>query len=292
MPNKIVIAGVILFLPLISKGQDVSVKASFHGILCYSGINDSGAIVHTYDQFGHLSTFSLVAQTDPGVRFLISQKLEEIPHDADSDPLDQYYVEKPGVWRVGKQYYKFGSGRILRESVLAVSSHQFISAIGVPLVVTAIAGTAGKQQGVIVRFGNRWGASLAIGSHFGISGTSLDYIRQPTEAPGLGRGYDRAYGLHWSTESSGFRYGLEFVGLRQGSTKTDYSDNILDASIRYDSDKFHKFELGVSHDSHQGADYYRLIADYKTVRRIEFVPMIRLRNGQFYDISLTIRVGL
>ena len=272
------------------QGQAVSVKASFNGILCYSDESHFGSQIRTFDQFGHLSDFSIIAQTDPGIRFVIAQKLEKIPDDVDNDPLDKYYIEKPGLWRIGKQYYRFGSGNILRESVLAVTSEQLVSSLELPIRITAIAGNVGKQQGVVLRMGANWGASLAIGKHFGISGTSLDYVRQPTSAPGLGRGYGAAYGFDYSQLRGAFRYRFEFVGLRQGSTILDRSDNIYDAAIHYKSDRLHSFELGITHDSSQGADFYRLIGDYRTFNGLSIIPMLRLRNGVFYDLSVTLRV--
>jgi len=284
----VLLAGVVSF----GFGQDVSVKASLDLNLTYSNQKNLGTRFRTYDELGHISTFALELLTDPGLRIYIAQKLERIPHDADDDPLDAYYVERPGIWRVGKQYYQFGSGSILRESVLAVRSNQIISAFDLPLDVTAIDGGTGHTNGVVIQLGRNIGASLAIGSHFAISGTSLDYVRHPEQAPGVGRGFDRVYGLNFKKTVERISYSMEYIGLRQGATALDRSDDLYDGSIHLQPDRFHSFELGITYDTLQEAIFYRVKATIDTPQRFAIVPMVRFRDGLFYDLSVALEFKL
>src|SRR5207253_1549758 len=119
----------------------------------------------------------------------ISQKFAKIPNDPDRDLLDQYYLEDEGIWRIGKQYLPFGSGRFLHESVLAVRGDTQLVLEGLPIVAAAVDNGKGRQRGFVGRIGSRLGLSFALGSHFGINATSFTLVRRPEDSPGVGHGY-------------------------------------------------------------------------------------------------------
>src|ERR1035438_3057947 len=105
-----------------SKAQvpDASIKLNIYAN--YFSEQAGRTTIRLYDALGHLSTVGLRLRTDLGVQVYASQKLQLIPHGGDPDHLDEYYVESPGNWVVGKQYLPFGNGSLFHESALAVRS--------------------------------------------------------------------------------------------------------------------------------------------------------------------------
>ena len=60
-----------------------------------------------YDDLAHYSTVGLSVTFEQGFHAYVSERLERLPNNADSEQLDEYYFEDPGIWRLGKQYLPF-----------------------------------------------------------------------------------------------------------------------------------------------------------------------------------------
>jgi hypothetical protein len=206
--------------------------------------------------------------------------------------LDQYYVESQGNWRVGKQYLPFGQNGLLNESALAVRSDWTVPTLELPIRVSACSAGSGRQQGVVGRIGDNIGASVAIGENFGIAATSFGVIRLPTQAADVGHGFHQIYGLDFASRTDRWQYRGEVALLRGPETPTDLTDFIADTSVTWDPTKFCGYQLGVSYSARQQASYIRGQLFVHLVKRVSFEPMIRFRNGGFFDLSLALHVKL
>ena len=96
---------------------DVTIKVDAG--LTYRSVRNGETTLRWYDGFGKHSTVGLLFWLEPGWRVYVSERLQRIEGDGDNEQLDEYYVEDPGIWRLGKQYLPFGRGLLLRESARA-----------------------------------------------------------------------------------------------------------------------------------------------------------------------------
>lgn len=89
-----------------------------------------------FDATGRHSVVGLGITLEPGYYILLTERMQRIKDDPDRQNLDEAYIEDPGLWRVGRQYLPFGSGRIFRESAFALRGN--IDVIkGAPVSVAA-----------------------------------------------------------------------------------------------------------------------------------------------------------
>jgi hypothetical protein len=243
-----------------------------------------------YDALGHFSTIGLLVTTEPGLKVYVTEKLKQIPHDGDPNTLDEAYVEGEGSWRLGKQYLPFGNGMFLRESVLAVRSDADLQILDLPMSVAGCDGGSGRQRGVVVRIGGNIGASLAIGRRFGINATDFDLVRRPDEAPGPNRGFRAIGGLDFTQKDKAYTFRGELVRTQNGETSLDLTDTLWDLSVEYRPSRFATFTLGTTHSALLRADFVRLAAAIRLTQNLFFEPMVRSKNGVFYDLNLGLHV--
>jgi hypothetical protein len=243
-----------------------------------------------YDSFGRYSTLGLQVTTEPGLRFYVTEKLRRISNDGDPSQLDEAYVEGEGSWRLGKQYIPFGNGLFLHESVLSVRSDADFPLFDAPMTVAGCDGGSGRQRGVVVRIGANFGVSFAIGRRFGINSTDFDLIRHPEDAPGANRGYKTVAGLDFTQKDRNFTFKGEVVRVQDGETSQDLNDTMWDLSVQYDPVKGRTFILGTTHSDVLRADIVRLQASIRVRQNLFLEPMIRSKNGVFYDLSLGLHV--
>ena len=280
----------VLALDVFGQAPDVAVKLNLN--LNYRTDQPGNTSLHSYDTLGHLSTVGLQLITEPGFRIYVSQKLGQVAHDGDPDFLDEFYIEDQDNWRVGKQYLLFGSGTILRESVVCVRSDTTVSVYDIPVVFQGCDGGSGRQRGLVIRAGGRLGFSLAAGNHFGINATALDLVRRPEDAPGIGRGYKTIVGTDYFRKDQLWTFRGEALSLTGGETSLDKPDAIFDFSIGYDPTPLRSYLLGFTQDNLQGASYIRFQAILRATKNINIEPLVRYRNGLFYDFSVALRIRL
>lgn len=269
-------------------GQLSSAKADLNLYFMNRQRGSGAANFHAYDDQGHFSTFSLQASTTQGFRIFVSERLERPGHDPDRDSLEEYFIEDPGVWKIGKQFLRFGLGHILRDNALSVRSDQEIAAWGLPITFMAADSGVGLPQGVIVSVGANFGVSAAVGRNFSVSPTSLLAVRLPDASPGAGHGYRRAYGAWYQDERSGSGFWLETATLQEGETGAEPSNFIVAAGADYTPFPGKTFSVGYAHDALQRADFFSASATYRINRSMTLLPYVRLKNGQLYDACIAI----
>jgi len=245
--------------------------------------------VRFYDNLGQHSIASVTFYTEPGFQGFVAEKFERIPGDADRDSLDQYYIEDPGIWRLGKQYLPFGSGRFLHESVLAARADTQLAFEGFPIVLAACDNGDKRQRGVVGRVGSRLGFSFAIGEHFGINATSFDLVRRPEDSPGIGHGYKTMFGLDYSKNAGPLiDLGGEMIMVLGGATPSDHDDTMFDVSAKLQSDPNRSLTVGWTRDNGQRADFYRIMVSFKLTKNFILEPIVRYRGTALFDAGLTL----
>ncbi len=150
----------------------------------------------------------------------VAQRLQRIPNDGDEEQLDQYYVEDPGLWRLGKQYLPFGRGLLLRESGRAARGDTNLIFQNLPISAAICDNGRDRTRGVFGRVGSTVGVSFAVGNNIGIQGTSLNAVRRPEDNPGAGRGYKFALGVDGAKRFWIFTVQGEVLALRRGHTRS------------------------------------------------------------------------
>ncbi len=241
-----------------------------------------------YTPFGRHSTVAITALTEPGFNVTISQRAQVFDNDADDEPLDEYFVEDPGIWRVGKQYLPFGSQNLLRESVRAARADTNLILEGIPITVAVFDGGNGRPRGAMGRLGPRaYGASFASGRQIGVSGTALAFIRSPEGSPGPGAGWAQAYGFDAAYRITRGIFRLEGLGLRGGG---EDDRTILDLTFTRDLRGRDFVTIGLTRDFGRDRTYLRGTANLKVNPNTVFEPFLILRDAQIYRVGLGARV--
>jgi hypothetical protein len=268
---------------------DVQVKADIG--LTYKSELDGRTTLRFYNPFGHLSTVAFQFALEPGFRAYVSEKIQRLPNDPDSSPIDESYVEDVGVWRAGKQYLPFGFQRIFRESVLAIRSDTEPFFGYLPFKVAACDGGEGRPQGLVGRVGTRLGASFAIGTHFGIFGTTLSPVRDPGDTPGRGGGYRRAFGLDYSKTTGGARFEAEYVWF-QDAHRGEPNREVLDVRMILQPHPSRSLSVGFAHGTKPGIEQFTVEGIYMVGPNLWVEPFVRIRDARFHDVGATFRVRL
>lgn len=273
-----------------SQVPNVQIKLNVRACLLFlpSGVQK----FQLYDPLGRLSTVGLLVQTDPGINFYFSQKLQQIPLDADRESLDEYYAERGDVWRIGKQYLEFGNNSFLNESTLAVRADHRIAFRDLPITLEATAGQSGRTQGVIAELGYPFKVAVAIGRNFGIGGTSFALVTRPENGLDQGHGYGRVYDLSYASKPGTYTFAAEAASFQAGETATEPSDTLTDFSVQYKPNLQHSYLLGITHSSLRAADFYRAEGRFQIQKGFDFEPILRFKNGNFYDFTLELHVKL
>ncbi|MFI5385582.1 MAG: hypothetical protein ACHQ50_05610 [Fimbriimonadales bacterium] len=272
----------------VAQAQNPDLIFSVDGRMQFLTGSQGPTFVRFYDNLGRHSVGSITFYTEAGFQGFVSEKFARIPNDPDRDSLDQYYIEDVGIWRVGKQYLPFGSGRFLHESVLAVRGDTQLVIEGLPIVVAACDNGGGRQKGIVGRLGSRLGLSFAFGTHFGINATSFCLVRRPEDSPGVGHGYKTMLGVDYS-KSAGpmFDFGGELIVVRDGNTASDRDDTLFDVTGTLRADPRRQITAGWTRDSAQHADFYRVMGSFTLSRYLILEPIIRYKGSVLFDAGLT-----
>jgi hypothetical protein len=246
-----------------------------------------------YSLFGKLSVVSLRFSLEPGFTGFISQKLQRIPRDGDPDQLDEAYVEDEGIWRIGKQVLPFGTTEILRESVIAARADTTMVFEGLPISIAICDAGEDRQRGVVGRVGPKaYGASFALGRHFGINGTSLSQIRRPEETPGLGRGWQQAFGVDFSRWTGRLKLQAEAVHLREGHTTGDPDKTILDFSATIGQAPFDWVQVAYSRETVSRLAFLRFRGSAELTENVTVEPFVRFRDSRLWDLGVEVRLRM
>lgn len=273
-----------------AQNPDVLIRLDVH--LAYRSEKGGGTSLRGYDLLGRHSIVKLNFTLEPGFQVYVAQRFQRIPGDGDNETLDEYYVEDPGIWRLGKQYLPFGSGELFRESARAARGDTNLVFENLPISIAAVDAGQGRPSGIIGRVGSRFGLSAAVGKHFGVTGTNLTVVRRPENPAGAGRGYRQVFGADVSRSFGPTTVRAEAIALRRGHRKEDRDDDIFDLSATYRRRTTDYLQVGVSRSTAQDANYIRFVGAATIYPNVMLEPIVRFRNGGFYDFGLTLKVRL
>lgn len=275
---------------VVAQAPDVTIKLDAR--LNYRTAGQDANTQRLYDYLGNYSIVSLSFKLEPGFRVYVGQKLQRFDGHKDDDLLDEYYIEDEGIWRVGKQYLPFGANRLVRESVFAARGDTNLLVEGLPIAAAYAQGESGRQEGIVGRIGGRLGFSVFYGDHFGIDGTTFATIRKPEHGLGRGRGFRQAYAVDYSKGFGSFNMVFEAVAFREGNRAIDEAFEAFDLSTTYTPSRYHNYTLGWTHRTNPSTHFLRTQANVFLTNRVYLEPMLRYRDGRFYDFNLAVRVRL
>jgi hypothetical protein len=245
-----------------------------------------------YSVFGTPSVAAIRLSFEPGITAYISERLQRIPHDGDPDQLEQAYVEDEGIWRLGKQVLPFGTTEVFRESVIAARGDLTLPMFGgVPCDVALCDSGTGRQRGIVARAGpTSYGLSIAVGSHFGISGTSLTQIRLPEESPGEGQGWGLALGADVTRRIRKVRLCAEGILLREGAGPLDPDLELVDISAQLPAAPFDSFTVGYTRILNQDLQFFRFMTAVPLLDHVTLNPYVRYRGDRLWNLGFEVRV--
>lgn len=123
-----------------------------------------------------------------GSRVKFTQRLTHLPGDGDPGYVDEAYIERRGLWRVGKQWLPFGRQMLVRESITGVRFDTTL-VFGNEASVVAFDNGEGRSRGVGFRAGSSLGFSVLSGNHLAIGPATLTEIEGIRGGMGRGGGY-------------------------------------------------------------------------------------------------------
>ncbi len=273
-----------------SSAQIPDVRVKFD--LTFSLRTEKGqpGLLTAYNVLGRHSTVGLIFFLEPGFRGYVSQKLQKFSGEVDEEPLEEYYIEDEGIWRLGKQFIPFGSGLILRESVLAARADTNLVLEHFPISLAAFDAGTGRQRGLSGRIGTQYGLSVASGRHIGIASTALTYLRRPEDAPGVGRGWKFAIGADYTRRFSQFIFKAEGIAFRRGETARDGDLDLADASVMWQKNRAQSILFGWTRILPSGGDVFRLSGSFRMSNTTQLEPILRYRNQRLFDAAIEVRV--
>ena len=271
-----------------AQAPDVKIKGDFS--LGMTSSKDFSLGAKSYTLLGRYSTFSLQSTFPIGLRVFLSERSSAITNDPDKDSFDEYYVEDPGLWRVGKQYLPFGGGGFFHQSVLSARVDSKLLIDGLPVSLAFVDGGRGHQYGLAGRIGTRGlGLSFALGRHWGINSTSLALTQSLQTPEGVGNGWRQAFEVDMNRRNGKFNYRAEALFLREpeGTTKTK---ELGDVQAIYDLGHRHSATFGVSKELGTSDLIYRFGGIYSAAKGIQLEGLYRLDNMNFRDFSVFLRI--
>lgn len=274
-------------VPTLANGQlpDVTVNGDIRGHFSLGGKQERS--FRWYDPLGRHSVIGFSFGLEPGFRAWVSERLQKIPNSGDSEQLDEYYVEDPGIWRVGKQVLPFGRADLFREYARAVRGDTDLFIEGLPVVVAMADNGPRYTRGVVVRVGSRIGLSVAVGEHFGISATALSAVRDVEASPGEDNGHRLVIGIDGSRRFGNFEVSGEVVVLRRGHRLKDLDTEVSQLGLRFSVNKIWCL-LSWARDWRGSADFFRLEGGVPVYKGVSVEPLIRVqRSGSAtYGVSM------
>ena len=275
----------------VAQTPDVAVKLD--AVLHYrSGMNQPTTL-RFYDSLAHPSTVALTFHLETGFRGYVSERLQKIPNDGDSEQLEQYYIEDPGIWRFGKQALPFGKESLLRMMGKAARGDATLPFRYLPVAGAICDNGEGLTRGVVGRIGSRaLGASFAVGRNIGIDSSCLAVLRRPEDGLGSGRGYQQAYGVDYGRKLGDWRVQAEYVTLLRGETPKDVVQDVSDIMFILEPTRYQSVTFAWSREWGQTLDMFRIEAHIWATRNVWIEPLVRYRNGSFFDLGVSVRVKL
>lgn len=283
----------VLGIPLAAAAQvpDVALRIDLN--LNYQSTSGSKNRIRWYDPLGRHSVVGVGMTLEPGYYVLITERMQRIPGDIDTEQIDEAYIEDPGRWRIGRQYLPFGSRGIIREAALGARAETPLLNGKLNVRAQIFDNGRDKLRGGMVRLGDRFGVSAAIGSHIGAAATSLGTVRDPQDSPGPGRGYQAALGADGTITRGRIAFTGEFVALRKSNSPLDGALDISDlkASITGPGEEA-TLTVGWSREWIHRDDNYRVESLLKLAKNLSLKSFVRFERGTWKDLSIGLRIRL
>lgn len=255
--------------------------------------SDGESSFRWYDGMGRHSLVGFQLRLEPGYRALVTQRLQRVPGDADSETLDEAYVEDPGLWRVGRQLAPFGANRLIREYLTAGRFETKLVFAELPVHFAAGDNGVGRARGISARVGRSFGVSVAAGNHFGVAATSLCPIRRPEESSGKGRGYRLILGADARLGWGKFSASAEYASLRDPDADLDPREEVSDLLLAYGgSESAVHLQLGWARAWRSKREVLRAEAEVRIDPRVRLVAFIRMPSGGRNDLAIGARVKI
>jgi hypothetical protein len=256
--------------------------------------NGNGTRFQWYDERGKHSTLGLLLTLEPGLMAQVTQRLQRIPNDPDTDSLDEYWVEDPGYWRIGKQVIPFGRESLIRMIAPAVRGETTLVFDDTPASLVALDAGTRRARGVVARLGKRLRMSVAFGNHFGIAAGDLVDFRNPEDSPGAGRGYQVLVGADCFWKLDPFvTLAAEYLAMRSGETALDREEDAseLGLNVRWRGLPL-VVDLAWCRLWRVETNAYRIEAIYGLYDRITLSARVRWLDGHWRDAGLSLRIRL
>lgn len=290
--RKLLIPAFLITVAGASFAQSPDVVFKVDAGLSYRSPHSGETTLRWYDSLGKHSTVGIELFLEPGFRAFFSERLQRIENDGDNEQLDEYYIEDPGSWKLGKQYLPFGRNLILRESARAARGDTSLLLPGLAISGAMFDNGTNRNQGVSGRIGGSVGLSAAVGRHIGIQGTSLNAIQRPEDAAGAGRGYRLALGIDGARRFGRYLIEGEFVVLREGHTVADLDNEVSDLVFNFSTDRRRKIAMAWSRDWRRNQDFFRATAEIAISKQVWVEPILRLNRDGWYDVGVSVRAKL
>lgn len=258
----------------------------------YRSLRGEDSALRWYDTLGRPSLIEVEFELEPGFKAHVSERFQKIRGDADSEQLYEYYVEDPGLWKIGKQLLPFGRNALIRDTGRGARADTNLVLDRLPLAVAVGDNGPGRLRGVYVRVGSRFGISGALGSGIASHSGSLTLVRRPEDGPGHGRGYRLALGVDYAQLVGDTSIRAEALGLRNGHTVADGDTEITDLSFTYGARPTWSATFGWSREWRASYNMFRAEGRLEVYRNVYLEPIVRFRDGALYDAGISVRVRL
>ena len=292
MRSKALVAMVSVLCGAVGHAQTPDVKIRTDLRLHYRSERGGDSSLRWYDPVGRHSVVSVEFGLEPGFRAFVSERLQKIRGNSDNEQLDEYFVEDPGLWRVGKQYMPFGRQKIVNEAARGARGDSNLIFEHLPISAAIADNGNGRTRGVIGRIGGRLGVSVAYGNHFGAQSTSLVGVRRPEDANGLGKGYRVVVGADYSRKFGEILFEVEGAVFRRGQTASDLDREVSDISIGYAPIKEVAVSIGWARDWSQRSNMFRAEGRLEVYKNVFVEPLVRFRDSELFDAGISVRVRM
>lgn len=273
-----------------AQSPDVRIKTDIR--VNYRSIVNGDSALRWYDTLGRPSLVMVEFELEPGFKAHVAERFQKVRGDADEEQLYEYFVEDPGIWRVGKQMMPFGRNALIRDMGRGARGDTNLLFNRLPLAMAVADNGPGRVRGVYARVGSRLGFSGAIGSGIAAQSGSLTVVRRPEASPGKGRGHRLAVGIDYAQPVGDVRVQAEIVGLRRGQTALDRDTEISDLTLTYDLPKDWGVTVGWSREWRASRDMFRAEGHVEVYKNVFLEPIVRFRGGRMYDAGISLRVKL
>lgn len=274
----------------LAQSPDVRIRSDIR--VNYRSIVNGDSALRWYDALGRPSLIMVEFELEPGFKAHVAERFQKIRGDADEEQLYEYYVEDPGLWKVGKQMMPFGRNALIRDMGRGARGDTNLLLDRLPMVLAVADNGPGRLRGAFVRVGSRFGVNGAFGNGIAAQSGSLTLVRRPEAGPGKGRGYRLAIGMDYSQRIGDTTLKAEALGLRRGQTPADVDTEITDLSLTYDTPKEWSATLGWSREWNARFNMFRAEGQVEVYRNVYLEPMIRFRDGSLFDAGISLRVKL